>query len=272
MPHPTKTHEDNRLEVCLLCFGKTKTMRPITPGIRKVIEEHFLSGYDPDDSRLPLAVCNTCRLVLGEYDKGVFTRSITLFDYSKLGKLPPPPSTRSSPVCECIVCEVARKKGRSESKIGRQSLSDMSELNANTCMKICGKCFSFLSRGKPHDCTQGSRLENLKQMSSGKLSEQMVASVLREKVRESSLSHVRLSTSIARSLHVDVSPNTSDSKPIKLTTQDLSKIQVDMNFSTNTTLRLAGLIRNSTENRKSVEANTKTKLCKTNHSLMVRTK
>ena len=95
----------------------------------------------------------------------------------------------------------------------------------------------------------------------------MVASVLREKVRESSLSHVRLSTSIARSLHVDVSPNTSDSKPIKLTTQDLSKIQVDMNFSTNTTLRLAGLIRNSTENRKSVEANTKTKLCKINHSL-----
>ena len=175
---------------------------------------------------------------------------------------------RSNSVCMCLMCETARIKGWSQSKIGRHSDSVVPSVK-NTAIKLCGACFTTLGKGLPHQCTKTSRYENLKEMSQGKTSEQLAASLLSEKVHNSSSGEVILSTFTGHPLKVEVSPSTSSLRyPLtRLDVNDLSKIQTHLNLSSNATLKLASVVRTTSGSRKSIAANAKAKLIKLNHSL-----
>ena len=247
-------------------------MRSITSDMQHTITEFFRSGYDLNDLRLPTVVCNTCRLAISEYQKGIFTRTVTLFDISLLGKDPPSLRTRSSPDCSCLLCEISSKPGAPESKVGRPS-SEVDKPSRPCALKVCSECFSVLSRGKSHHCTSGTKCENLKRVSAGKPSEQIASAVLKEKVDQASSSSVKLSTSCGgRPMRVDVlsssnslSPPTS-SCPV-FTAKDISNIQIDLNLSTNQALQLSSLIRKSADKRDCIETGLKRKIYDINHSL-----
>lgn len=268
MPRPLKSHENCRLLVCLLCFGKTKTMRSITPAMQTTIENHFLNGYNTDDIRLPTVLCNTCRLVVAEYEKGDFSRTINLFDYTMLHQLPPI-ATRSNPDCTCMLCDIASKGGWTQSKVGRPP-ANINRQSMNTAIKVCGKCLTELAKGKVHHCSDGTKLDNLKLLTSDKMSEQLASAVLLKKqasTATTSSNVLNLATSTGRPIRVEVSPPSPSTSSKILTTNDLSNIQVSMNLSTNATLKLSGLLRNSTNNRKCIEPDSKAKLAQINHSL-----
>ena len=106
-----KTHNDHRRSICILCFKKCKpsTCTTFTDHQRELVEEHVINGLDPFDERLPTAICTHCRLCLSQYEKGqgnLDEFKMKIFDYSKLTLLPP--LTRTSPSCQCFVCEVGR--------------------------------------------------------------------------------------------------------------------------------------------------------------------
>ena len=71
-----------------------------------LIKEHLVVGLDRNDRRLPKVICASCRRILYFYAKEDFTRTISLFDYSKLNTLRP--ITHSNPDCSCHVCATGR--------------------------------------------------------------------------------------------------------------------------------------------------------------------
>ena len=90
------------------------------------------------------------------------------------------PSTRSASegqVCDCTVCEIVRLNrppGHGGFSVlpdqfrsvlfpdtAGSSTSQHSTLTAPTVIKICSKCLSEITRGKPHNCTKGTMRENL---------------------------------------------------------------------------------------------------------------
>lgn len=101
-----RTHQENRHEVCLLCFGKTKKMLLVQGALKSHIEKYFT--YDTDDDRLPLVVCTSCKRDIYKI-KDDPQQSIKLPDFSSLK--PVTKFTRSSndTPCACHICELARK-------------------------------------------------------------------------------------------------------------------------------------------------------------------
>ena len=62
MPTTSKTHDENRSKVCLLCFQKGSTMRSAgSPENLTRIQEYFFENYDPSDLKLPIGICGCCR-------------------------------------------------------------------------------------------------------------------------------------------------------------------------------------------------------------------
>ena len=61
-----KTHRELRNLVCLVCFNKLKTMKPITGSptapsslLQKILIS-FMENYDPANPKLPSALCSHC--------------------------------------------------------------------------------------------------------------------------------------------------------------------------------------------------------------------
>lgn len=274
MPNKARNHEECRSALCLLCMGKSKEMRKFNLNTQSIIKEHFIHGYNPEDPRLPTSLCSTCRKVTQEYLDGDLTRKITVYDYSAVGV--PPPATRSSPSCSCIVCEKARctitpktcsKRGRPLS----QSDDTVPALpHKQKIARVCRTCLTFVGRGKEHHCTKSTRHQNLTSLateSHTEGAEKIASAIIKDKCDgRSKSSPISLSTSTGRPLRILVSPETSKSHQI-LSCDQLSKIQVEMNLSSNQTLKLASHIRVATKDRCSIESNLKSNLKKISHSL-----
>jgi hypothetical protein len=66
MPNTSKTHNENRSKVCLLCFQKGSTMRSAeSPENLTRIQEYFFENYDPSDLKLPNGICSCCKAKVG---------------------------------------------------------------------------------------------------------------------------------------------------------------------------------------------------------------
>ena len=78
-------------------MNKTKEIRLTTLAVQQTIEAHLIENVDLNDSRLPNAICSTCRIVVREYQQGIFKQSIELFDHSRISG--GTPITQSSPKC-----------------------------------------------------------------------------------------------------------------------------------------------------------------------------
>ena len=280
MPNHARTHDENRNILCLLCFGKSKDMRQITNENRELIERYFIHGYDPDDYRLPSAICSTCRRVLNDYKAGNFTRRIIMFDHSKLASTRPLRS-KFHDKCDCLICEAASftsKTFSSTSPIqqrhpGRPANPHSSTYNSREVpesLKLCSKCLTQLRRGCEHNCTKLQRHENLCGLAcSGPInSDEKLASSLIKRAAVEQGESVSLSQISGKALKVDVSPfRKSQQKETVLSAGDFSEIQSDLHLSSHQTVKLASHLRASTANRKIVEPNLKGKLSEIGHTL-----
>lgn len=273
MPNTARNHDESRSAVCLLCLGKSKEMRTINVNIQAIIEEYFVQGYDPNDSRLPNALCSVCRKITQEYAAGDFSRSIELFDYSAVGSAPP--ITRSSPSCSCIVCVKARNNIRPKtcSRQGRPPSTYKSKdcaILKKIPVRLCQFCLTVVSRGKGHNCSSSTRLQNITNLAaaiSPKESEKVASAILKDKSSKEVSPSLSLATSSGRPVRVAVFPPLYEKSQQVLSAEYLSKIQLDLNLSTNETNKLASHIRIATKDRTSVEAHSREKLKIFNHSL-----
>lgn len=191
MPTLAKSHEECRQSVCLLCFSKTKIMKKITDTMHSIIKEHVVSGLDFDDIRLPSVICGNCYTILYEYNKGNFSHRIELFNFANIEGCPIHSSTERK--CYCTVCETARASttlnfGLSKTVIQKRKPGSSTSSGKNSypgVLKLCSKCLTALSRGKPHNCLASQRNENLLHLASSGPSPQseqkLASSILREK-------------------------------------------------------------------------------------------
>ena len=88
-----KLHEDRQKDLCILCFQKYKTLRPITLKQRQLVDTHVVSGLELNDNRLPTHLCVKCRCILYMHEKGDFSKRINVFNYSSI--VPPQPKNRN---------------------------------------------------------------------------------------------------------------------------------------------------------------------------------
>ena len=166
---PKLCHIDHIKRVCLLCFGKTKRMLPLTDDLRQIIDTNFVCGINATDDRLPTSICKTCYNAVSDARKGLFKRQISLFDYSVLqDRLKP--ITRSGSDCNCIVCNISKSSipSRSDFKltkdtptVGRPHLETVIDNCKPTVVKLCTVCLSVIGKGKTHACSPLTRNENL---------------------------------------------------------------------------------------------------------------
>lgn len=279
MPNKKRSHEDARKAVCLLCFGKTKFMRNITPNINRIIKEFVLSGYDDEDIRLPVVLCSSCYTTLCDYGKEKFNRRIDLFDHSTLTDRIARPS--SNMTCLCKVCDHAKASTSSNLSMatvvmakkprGRPSNEPYSD--SSSCkrpyesIKICSRCFATIGRGKPHECSSRKRHSNLLDIASSPVTkEKFVSSMILERKGESgSDNSFSFASGNGKSIKLVLSP--SNTENTKISCDDMHKIQNDMNLTTNQTHKLGKHIRSAVGNRTVIECNLKERLREKNHRL-----
>ncbi len=277
-------HEVSRKKVCFLCFGKSKTMRKITDAILDKIRTYYVQGIDINDDRFPSVICTTCIKILSEHERGIYTRSILLFDHSKLSGV----RTRSSYVmdnCTCVLCELAAAKPGNllctkkhnvtitQSK-GRPPLQRVEPLESTYTsnglsavkpepVKLCAFCLSKLGRGLHHTCTRTTRIANIQQLASPKSNVQVASAILRSNMQDNmvTLTNIHGKPTV---LKRESSTSTPDS-PTIFTAHDLHSIQCNLNMSNNNVYNLAKHIRTATHKRKSIESHLKTNLHALNH-------
>lgn len=104
----TKTHEQCRQNVCILCFGKTKEMRIVTEVQKRMIVQYFIKDYNSENILLPCGICTTCRLVVSAYSKGDFSRKVNVYDYTNLLDTPLHTRAGSNNQCECKLCNISK--------------------------------------------------------------------------------------------------------------------------------------------------------------------
>lgn len=122
----------------------------------------------PDDTRLPAAVCSSCKTALYAYSRGSFSRSLPHTDYSIFGK--GPVTRRASeqnwyigPTCPCLICVIGKAKG---GNLGPQQPLARQEGAAALpkAAPLCSKCLTEMRPGIKHHCTKGALLENVQRL------------------------------------------------------------------------------------------------------------
>ena len=275
MPRPKKCHDGNRSRICLLCMGKCKEMREISEEQLSLIDKYIVSGLDKHDTRLPNALCASCRLFLNELkaDPNIDTSNLDLFDYSKLNT--PRPLTRSSPECFCYICElsasplVVKSFNNTFSKkksVGRPAAI---ETRPSTPIKICPICLSIIAKGTPHNCTVSQRHENVHgfiQSGPSNSGEKIAARVLKDVSMNGETTTLSLSQRRGRPVRVELFPE-KENTPYSYSVEDMATFKKDLNLSTNTTLKLAHGLRAASKNKDAVDKGLKSFLIGRNRQL-----
>ena len=258
MPQKTPCHEDYLQRVCLLCMQKFKRMRELSVTLYKLIEDNIVNGLCRHDKRLPKVICNTCYNVVMDTKTGTFTRKIEVFDYSKLSVRP---VTRSSPICECLVCQIGKCKHNHfdalglvpRKVVGRPALDPISP-NVSRTIHICSLCLNVKAKGVAHNCTPQTKYNNLIPIiSDTRCGEQIASHILKEMSKKEGTSKMDLCQHSGRPLRVELFPK-NEPNITQITQKHMEEIKTDLNLSQNKTKRLARNLRLSTKKRKVVES------------------
>ena len=202
-----KTHDDHRASICLLCFTKIKSenrSREVGETEWDIIENYVVAGLDRTDTRLPTVLCTTCNFYLSQYSQGIFERQIKLFDFS---------SITGSPILTrdhtCTVCEIGLTNffGRSKPKLGRPRNTECDV--CPTPVTLCSFCFSTISPGKSHLCTQTTREKNIMTcIQNEKTGEKIASAILKKKLDETpDKENIDLAQKSGAPIHVKVVKN-----------------------------------------------------------------
>ena len=270
MPNVKKTHNDFRKVVCLCCFRKGKALRNVSQNDRDTIEEYLVSGLDPLDERLPTVLCLTCRGILNKYRSGDFSNRIEMFDLSKLKTLKP--DTRNSSPCECTVCLIGKSTPFNfKENLPRNVPQGRPCPNKTipTPIKMCSVCLSPIGRGKPHECCNSNRLENLKSIvasSPAKTDEKLAASIILDKAQHSK-GNIQLTRGQGgKPLSLCVGKQELK-KPTPINFKEFQDISNHLDHSVNKTLNLAKDLRFVTKNRHIVLPNLREHIVQSSHAL-----
>ena len=103
-------HEELRKIVCICCMRKGD--RCISQTALTRLKVYFISNLDLSDSRFPCGICNTCRRILQKLEDGNYGQDLPeVFDFSTIQVKR---VTKSSPVCDCLLCTIAKAKKPSD--------------------------------------------------------------------------------------------------------------------------------------------------------------
>ena len=210
------THDQIRKLICLVCASKQKNARPLQEKERGWLTEHWLSGVDFMDRRLPSAICINCRYALeatATLAEGIDTPERA----SRSRKLPEPsdsffsglvrgPITKSqseamsSPRCGCPLCQMGRQSGRQKATEDTKT-QHAKQKNAGTPL-LCSACGSIYARGHPHACLTGQMAANLMKTLAKDVRQQLAAATIREAMSETNESTVQLKNTSGRPMTV----------------------------------------------------------------------
>ena len=122
---PSRTHNENRSLVCLICFKKGSSMSTIVGVNLERVLKYFMEDFESCDLKLPNGLCSHCRNILYNHEKGKSVLISDPIDYSKLSF---PVLTRKYEGvrdigdlkdCPCSICTIARKNpGQSNNNFG----------------------------------------------------------------------------------------------------------------------------------------------------------
>lgn len=265
MPKSRKTHESCRHDICLLCFKKVKCSRRriVTSEEYRVINTFLIEGVSPEDHRLPCVLCTTCRLIINEYDRGVFDRSINLFDFSKKFNFSSTSERRSR--CNCTICQISCSQfGSLSLKEGKHCTKDS---EGKICpIKLCNICLSEIAQGKSHVCSSKTLENNILSRITSSVSEHIASKVIKECSATTSDGYVQLSQTHGKPLSVRIAPSYTP-RQHTFTLKDLADIKSCLRLSQRQTICLSNKLRIASNNRNIVESYLKPVLIDTNHQL-----
>lgn len=164
-----KTHEQNRLKICLLCFKKVKEPKLIHNTLTKTIKQCFISEYDEDSEIYPKVLCGSCYIGVYRCQKGEQYKKIDVHQYQVRKH-----TRDSTKHVDCEICCLAQQTLPKRDKVPKKK-------KGAPFMKVCRKCFSQIHRGKVHKCCKTTKINNLTMMA-GESKDQMVSKAIREKV------------------------------------------------------------------------------------------
>ena len=241
-----------------LCQGTTTPQRHN----RKIIKP----GLYKSDKSLPTALCSSCRIAVEERQKGIHSRQINLYDHTQLSRQLRP-LTRTSPDCDCIVCNVARDKNHLKFKgsIGRPP-TQLTEQIPNNIIKHCTLCLFEIAKGKKHICSQTSKCKNmidlLKNDSTGEV---LAVHVVISKAEELNSKTISLKQHRGKSLRLEVSP--TEKENIQFSHNDILNMKRDMNMSVNHLKLLTKELRTSACKRSLIQPGLRDSIHKSLHLL-----
>ena len=259
MPYKSKTHDENRHKVCLICTGKGQGLRDIKESQIQLIADHVFGEYERYKDMLPCAICNSCRIMLYSYKNPDETKRLKLpkTDYASLvnelenvrnvGRA----CNNNKKACLCTICNKATSNlacignKLTKKRVGRPSLNPECERKVTGVIKICTRCKGEIKRGKRHPCSKAAKLHNVQRLLSPRSKELVTSNVIKDKMRECKSKNVQVGT---RGKPIKISrltPNNNISESIKplVNNQSLLDMQTECNFSDRVSLKVAQSIR-----------------------------
>ena len=136
-------HDEMRLTVCCSC-QKPGSKRKLTPQLLDAAKAFLFDGFDIDDPKPSIGLCNSCRgkLMRNTDPKTNPTYNKWIAD-SRFDKDP----------CKCYICFFGRSKKHIQGK--------PKEKPTDSTITICKTCFQSVSPGPPHNCLLSNRVSNL---------------------------------------------------------------------------------------------------------------
>lgn len=240
-----RSHDENRHRVCAVCMEKGDC--PISHAILERIKKYFIENFDVNDQCIPAAICSNCRSNLQKVDSGQKDTSILpdVFDFSLVKPAFEAQTREQKYLCDCIICNVARKSGTSapKRKKGRPSITSTTNSTSfgspSSVVVLCVQCKSPVARGISHKCNVASLRQNLITLCHGSDSrtQDIVASTIisdKAKVISSNIKYsstaLSLDTRGPNQLKLLVGKSTSSS-PRSIASKDLSNLQLSLGAS-----------------------------------------
>ena len=194
MPNTARNHKQSLQALCSICLMK-RADRQITEG-QKLAAYKICQGFVVSDL-MPSGICNSCRVFLGNPESKNSPKPPQRDYQSLLNELQSlPPLTRTNPVCLCSVCKKLRVSPgfTSQDKTTAGSASPKPLKRGRPRLKspprpitVCSTCMGEISRGIPHPYNKSTRRQNVDNMLSPKIKEQITSDTVKEKLNTSGL-------------------------------------------------------------------------------------
>lgn len=242
----SRTHNEARLKLCIICMEKKKELRKLTAEMIRILKTN--SRYSESDPRLPQVICNWCKVKSTKASKGGKFEDIML-RYSDFTLKP----IRSllDKKCDCKLCQLVRN---SHTNFDR---------NLNSTTKESTK-------QKQIDVNNSETVEvQSNNQLTPKQKDHLLSDLIKSKMdcvnTNRNIQELALSQTHGRPLRIAI--NSKSEKPVQISAADVAKLQTNYGFSSKVVLGITKDLRVGAKKRKMFEPNLKDKLKTSNHTL-----